>query len=305
MQRLEFHVSYDCPNNCIFCSEKDQLDKFRGQFVEKKSIINNLQRFSARGFKHITFTGGETTLHPDIIDLVRLAKQLGYKTYISSNGGLFSSNKFCKKIIPHLDEICFSVHGHNAKIHNLLTNNGSSFSKVNKALINLENSQSEVFGFINIVITKHNFPFIDEIINFISQYKKIKQVLVSNIAPEGGGLNDFINLTVPLKEIQEKVPFLVESSRKKFLNIRFFGLPLCMLDGYEIYSNDIYWSSRTTLERWGKGDKVILKKTLSQDPSRKRIYVEKCNGCIKRGLCGGIFEKYVDEFGDEEIGIAS
>lgn len=305
MERLEFHISYDCPNDCIFCSEKDQLDKFRGQFVEKKSILDNLQVFSARGFNHVTFTGGETTLHPDIVDLVRSAKQLGYKTYISSNGGLFASSAFSKKIFPFLDEVCFSVHGHNAKFHNFLTKNKQSFSRLKKALENMEKYGSDIFCFVNIVITKYNFPFIDEIINFISQYKKIKQVLVSYVAPEGSGFKNFINLTVPLKEIKKKVPFLVEFSQKKSLNIRFFGLPLCVLDGYEIYSNDVYWSSRTTLERWAKGGEVILKKTLSHDPSRKKIYTEKCNDCVKRGLCGGIFEKYVDEYGNKEIGIAS
>jgi len=300
-KRLEFHISYFCPNNCIFCSEQDQLIKFSGQFVQKVVIKKKLKENAQKGFEHITFTGGEPTLHPDILDLVRFAKRLKYKTYISSNGGLFSSNKFCKEITPFLDEICFSVHGYNAELHNLLCGNKSSFSRVNRALKNLENSKSDIFGFINIVLTKNNFPFIEKTIHFVSQFKKIKQILISNIAPEGSGLKNFRNLTVPLSEIKKKVPFFVETARKKSLKIRFFGLPLCILGGYEIYSNDIYWSSRLTLEKWKKGDKTILKETLSDSPSRNRMYVSKCKDCIKKGLCGGIFKEYIKEFGDEEI----
>jgi MoaA/NifB/PqqE/SkfB family radical SAM enzyme len=300
-KRFEFHISYDCPNNCVFCSEKDQLKKFQGQFIEERIIIDNLKKYSKDGFSHITFTGGEPSLHPDIVSLTHLAKDLGYKTYIGSNGGTFSSSKFCGNIIPYLDEVCFSVHGHTAKLHNYLTKNGQSFSKLKKAFENIEKNDSGIFCFVNIVITKYNFYYVEKIIDFVSQYKKVRQVLISNIAPEGNGLRNFKELSVPFNEIKRQVPNIIEVAKKKSLNVRFFGLPLCILDGYEIYSNDIYWSPRLTMEKWMKGGKTIIKKTFSHKPSRNRIHAPKCNGCRKRGLCEGVFEEYIKVYGDKEL----
>jgi MoaA/NifB/PqqE/SkfB family radical SAM enzyme len=302
IKRLELHISYNCSNSCVFCSERYQLSRFPGQFVQREIVEGELEKSAKKGFNHVTFTGGESTLHPDIINLVQSAKQLSYKTYLSSNGGLFSSSKFCRKIIPYLDEICFSVHGHNAKLHNFLTKNKQSFSRLKKALANINKSPQDFFCFINIVITKYNFDQVEKIINFVSRYKKVRQVLISNIAPEGNGLKNYKELCVPLGEIKKRVPHIIEAAKNNSLNIRFFGLPFCTLDGYEIYSNDTYWSPRLTLEKWKESGKTIIKRTYSHKPSRNRAHTQKCKECRKKGLCEGAFEEYIKVFGDKELG---
>lgn len=301
MKRLEFHISYACLNNCIFCSERGQLEEFEGQFVKKEEIEEKLKQFSKKGFNHITFTGGEPTLHPNFIEIVRSSKELGYKTYISSNGGLFSSKMFCQKAFPHLDEICFSIHGHNAKLHNFLTCNKQSFNRLLMALNNAVESAEDIYGFINIVITKHNFDFLEKIIGFISHYKKIRQILISNFAPEGNGLRNFRELAVPLAKIRERVGKIVNLAKNKSFVIRFFGMPLCILKGHEDFSNDLHWSPRTTIEQWKKNGKIFLKQTLSYKPIRKRIKTMKCKDCLNRRICGGVFTRYYQEFGDNEL----
>lgn len=299
--RLEFHISYSCLNNCIFCSEQDQLKKFKGQFVDTRKIVTKLKQFSQAGFNHITFTGGEPTLHPNFIELLRISKRLGYKTYVSSNGGLFSSKRFCQRILPYLDEICFSIHGYNAKLHNFHTCNKRSFSRLLRALQNIEEASKDIYGFINIVVTKYNLDSLEKIINFVSHYKKIRQILISNLAPEGNGLNNFKELVVPLSKIEEKVGKLVYLAQNRSLILRFFGLPLCSLNGYQDFSNDVHWSSRATIEKWQENSKIFLKTTLSYKPVRKRIKTNKCKNCLGQRVCGGIFKRYYQEFGDNEL----
>lgn len=301
IQRLEFHISYHCINNCLFCSEREQLERFRSQFVEKEEIKKRLKQFSKRGFNHITFTGGEPALHPNFIELVRLAKQLNYKTYVSSNGGLFSSKRFCQRILPYLDEICFSLHGHNAQLHNFHTRNKTSFSRLIKALENTEELSKNVYGFVNIVVTKYNFDFLEKIIDFVSHYKWIKQVLISNLAPEGNGLRNFRELAVPINQIEKKVGDIINLAQKKSLNVRFFGLPFCLMGNYQAFSNDVYWTPRATIEKWQNKKKIYFKTTFSYQPTRKRIKPEKCKKCQVKKICGGVFQKYLQVFGDEEL----
>lgn len=301
IRRLEFHISYSCFNNCIFCSERDRLNKFKEQFVKKESIIKILKWFSSRGFNHITFTGGEPTLHPNFTELVQLAKQLNYKTYVSTNGGLFSLKRFCQKTLPYLDEICFSLHGHNAKLHNFHTRNKTSFSRLLRAIKNVEEATEDVYGFINIVITKYNFDSLEKIIDFVSYYKKIKQILISNLAPEGNGLNNFKELVMPLSQIKQKISNIVHLAQNMSLVVRFFGLPLCLLDGYQDFSNDVHWSPRATIEKWQENSKIFLKTTLSYKPIRKRIKTNKCKNCLGREVCGGIFKRYYQKFDDSEL----
>jgi len=301
MNRLEFHISYSCLNNCLFCSEQDQLEKFEGQFVAKKIIERKLEKFSQRGINHITFTGGEPTLHPNLIEILRFAKELDYRTYISSNGGLFTLKRFCRKALPYINEICFSIHGHNAKLHNFHTCNKKSFSRLLRALKNIEESPEDISGFGNVVMSRYNFDFLYEIIDFISRYKKIRQILISNFAPEGNGLHNFRDLVVSLSRIKEKIGEIVQLAQDRSLVVRFFGLPLCILNNYEDFSNDLHWSPRTTFEQWEINKHVFLKKTLSYKPVRERIKASKCKECFKKDICAGVFKRYYQEFGDLEL----
>lgn len=303
VERLEFHISYKCANSCIFCSEAGQLQKFKNRFVNFDSIKNKLDYFASKGIRHVTLTGGEPTLHPRFIEIIQTAKRLMYTVYCSSNGGLFSFKGFCDKAFFYVDEVCFSLHGHNGKLHNFHTSNCESFGKLMNALENVERSKSGVFLFINTVITRYNFASLEKIIDLASSFKKVKQILLSNFAPEGRGMANFKKLVVPLKEIQGAVPRLVEYAHKKALIIRFFGLPLCALKGYELYSNDAHWSPRITVEQWKGPKHTFLKETLSCYPTRNRIKLKICENCSQGSSCGGLFKKYFLEFQGRELAI--
>ena len=57
-----------------------------------------------------------------------------------------------------------------------------------------------------------------------------------------------------------------------------------------------------TVERQrGPGGSVRLGSIVTRRPTRNRRYVRACRGCGYRDLCGGVFEAYVDHFGDGEI----
>ena len=144
------------------------------------------------------------------------------------------------------------------------------FRSLSKALANIEEAKENIFGFVNIVITKYNFDFLSEIIEFIGRCKKIKQVLVSNFAPEGNGLSNFNELVVPLLRIKEKVGDIVSQTENQSIAVRFFGVPLCVLSGYWDYSNDVYWSPRATIEQWETNKKIFLKKRSEEHTSELR-----------------------------------
>ncbi|RJO64361.1 MAG: radical SAM protein [Candidatus Omnitrophota bacterium] len=302
-KRLEFHISYKCVNNCIFCSEAGQLNKRNNHFVDFNIIQNKLKYFAEKGLNHITLTGGEPTFHPSFVEIIQSAKQLMYTVYCSSNGGLFSLKRFCDKTLFYVDEICFSLHGHSGTLHNLHTANRESFSRCMNALENIERSKGDIFLFINTVITKYNVSSLEKVIDLVSNFKKVKQILFSNFAPEGNGLANFKKLVVPLKEIKTAVPRLVEYANKKALIIRFFGLPLCVLKGYELYTNDFHWSPRITVEQRKSSKNIFLKETLSCYPTRNRIKIHVCESCSMSSNCGGIFKRYYLEFKDKEFAI--
>ncbi len=301
IKRLEFHISYSCSNSCLFCSEADQMKTFKDRFVGKDVILRHLRLSADKGMKHLTLTGGEPTLHPDFIDIVTDAKHLGFIVYVSSNGGKFSSSEFCRRALPYLDEISFSLHGPNAKIHNMHTRNNKSFSLLMRSLQNIERSQFSPALFINSVVTLYNVDVLEQNLRMIAPFKKIKQVLISNIAPEGRAKERFDKLVVPLDRLRNKVNKLVRIAQDNSVLIRFFGMPLCSLGSRPDVSNDLHWSPRLTLELRKTAHKTILKKTISLKPDRNRKKSRICRRCSCNAVCSGVFDLYLSRFGDEGI----
>lgn len=301
MARVEFHISYSCDNNCLFCSEGDQLKKFLGQFVASKVIIGKLGAFAKKGFNHVVLTGGEPSYHPDFIEILSKLKNLNYITYVTTNGGLFYKKKFAQQAFPFIDQVCFSLHGHTAKLHNFHTGNKNSFSRQKLALSRFQDSAFDMEGFVNIVVTKYNVNYLTEVINFISRFSKVKQVIISSLAPEGRGLTNFSKLSVPFSFLTTKIGDLVSLANSLGLRISFFGMPLCVLGEYRNYSNDLGWTPRVTIEKWENVKKIILKTTFSFKPTRKRIKTTRCQQCSKKKICGGVFFKYFELFGEKEL----
>ena len=301
MERLEFHISYRCSNRCIFCNERDRIEEFGPQPVDIKSIEHHLIIKRKEGFNHVTFTGGEPTLVDGFIDILRFSKDLGYTTYTTSNGAKFCSRTYTKEALKYLDEICLSLHGDSAKLHNLHTQNCESFSKIIKAFENISISSKKLKLSVNTVVTKFNIDKLEKIVRLILRYNKVKNYIVSNIAPEGDGLRNFSLIVTRLHKFKKQIKVLAGLARKHSLTLRFFGIPLCILGKDLIYSNDLFWDQRATIEKDLINGEVVLNEVRDYLPQRNRVKTVKCKACIFDSLCGGVFNSYISQFQGNEL----
>lgn len=298
MKRLEFHISYKCNNNCIFCGEGLKLRKSGDKFLPLPVIKKELIKKRKEHFSHLTLTGGEPTFHPDFFEILILAKKLGFKTYVSTNGGLFVYPDFCRRAALYLNEVCFSIHGHNSKLHNFHTKNPASFRTLKEALENAQKILKYTKIYSNTVVTRSNFKFLPDIMELAAK-NGVSQTLISNIVPLGNGLANFEKIAVRLRDFEKIIPRLARIGEKENIPVRFFGLPLCIIGkDFSDYSNDLWWSPRLTIEQ---AEKTSLSEMKGILPVRERVKTEKCSFCRENKKCGGIFERYYLDFGEKEL----
>jgi hypothetical protein len=71
------------------------------------------------GRGEVDFDGGEPTLNPELIPLVRYAREIGYRRInVTTNGRLAFYEDFAKKLVRSgLTTLLFSVHGPDAQSH--------------------------------------------------------------------------------------------------------------------------------------------------------------------------------------------
>lgn len=302
MERLEFHLTYTCPQACVFCSEEDRMKAFKDHPVSLQEVARVLALKWKEGFRHVTFTGGEPTIYPRFWNVLRCARKLGYATYITTNGNTLAFEGYARKALPYLSEICFSVHGPDAKIHDGATGDKGSFALLHRALQNVEAFSAETYVLVNFVVTPKNIDSLTDTLEFVGQFRKVRHFLVSNLASEGGGKHRYLELAVPLERIGREAPKLAQVADKRGIVLRFFGVPACVLGTHKRLSNDFHWSPRATIERGrDRQGRVGLVEIRGWTPTRGRVQTEKCAPCSYRRCCPGIFERYRREFGDGEL----
>jgi MoaA/NifB/PqqE/SkfB family radical SAM enzyme len=112
-------LTYDCNDRCIFCLDSHTHD---GTVRDRESIKAQILDGRRKGAERLILSGGEPTIHPQYVDFIRLGHAAGYaKVQTVTNGRMFAYRDFLVRCIDAgLDEITFSIHGPNARIHDAL-----------------------------------------------------------------------------------------------------------------------------------------------------------------------------------------
>ena len=297
MRRLELHITYTCPERCVFCSEEHRMQAYNAFPVTLGRVVRILREHAERGVEAVHFTGGEPTVHPDFHAILRVAKKLGLRTSMGTIGTGLANPTFAARAMPDLDDVLFSLHGPDAATHDALTRRPGSFDKLVRAV---ENSSHKP-GFrpsFNTVLTRHNLATLPDTAALVASMGAGLWI-VSNTTPEGLGEDAYPDLTVRLDDIRAIAPEVVR--RAGDVIVRFFGVPLCALPDVRMFSNDLHWDPRVTVEWASHPGKVSMDALYSWTPERKRTWVEACGACAWKGLCAGVFARYVETYGDGEI----
>jgi len=298
MKRLEFHISYICPHKCIFCSEADRMDDFQNHPLSLLQIKTILVDRRKKWYEHVNFTGGEPTLIPGFLDLLKFTKKLGYKIYVGTSGVMFSSEIFAQEALKYINELSLSVHWYSLETCGKQTGMKWHFNNFPTIARNIEKYKTDNYFFLNIVINTYNYTDVEKIMDFVmnSGYN-FQQALVSNIAPEGSAKHNYKDLAFDLNDFKNFIPWIVNKCISSEKILRFFWIPSCILwEENADYSNDEHWEERHTIERvFDKNWKAALVDIYSPDNSRERTFVEKCKKCKwKEKPCTWIFQKYLD-----------
>jgi MoaA/NifB/PqqE/SkfB family radical SAM enzyme len=297
MRRLEFHITYQCPERCTFCSEETRMADYSAFPVTFGRVARVLREQAERGVEAVHFTGGEPTIHPQFVEILQLARKLGMRTSIGTIGTRLSDPGFAARALPYLDEALFSLHGPDAAVHDAQTRRPGSFVRLSRAM-ELARQQPGFRLFVNTVLVRNNAAHIVETVRLANE-RGAELIVVSNVTPEGAGEAGYPALTLRLDEVRTLVPRILEAAGASI--VRFFGLPACALGDARMYANDLHWNPRVTFEWARHPDRVSLEGIYSWAPDRKRTQTAVCGSCSWNRLCHGVFTRYVELYGDTEL----
>ena len=172
-----------CNSRCIFCLDTDTP---RNVYVP----VDDVRRELLRGREQlradkVILSGGEGSIHPQFIDLIRYAREIGYdRVQTVTNGVMFARADFYRDAVAAgLGEITFSLHGHTPELHDRLTGTPGAFRKLMKAMIRALRDGRVIVN-VDICINKQNVAVIDQVVELCLSVG-VREFDLLHVIPQG------------------------------------------------------------------------------------------------------------------------
>lgn len=174
-------VSSRCNNDCVFCGLKEYGIDY---VVPLHEVQEQLKVFFKNGMRRIVFTGGEPTIHPEILDIVGEAKSQGFTSIsLFTNARRFKSQGVAKAFKDAgLDSVMGSLHGRTAETHDAGVRSKGAFEQTVQGLRAL--AESGIRLVVNTPVTETNIAEIVPMYELVSSLNgQVSRWQLSNLFP--------------------------------------------------------------------------------------------------------------------------
>jgi MoaA/NifB/PqqE/SkfB family radical SAM enzyme len=179
---LFIDVTTDCNMGCHFCSTKKHRHEYGFQNVPFSTAKKFLDKFRMADF--VGFCGaGETFLNPDLFEIVKYAKELKMKVYVTTNGTLIHK-RMNELLTSNLDTLEISLKETNASDYQRITDSKDfkleSMIAMIRELSELPQRPRLKMSYVWDRNRVHNVPHVIKIANQCG----VDEVLFQNLIPD-------------------------------------------------------------------------------------------------------------------------
>lgn len=289
-EELVIRLLEPCNAKCDFCA---CIGVMEDAAHDARLVRRQLEQGVADGYRHVSFTGGEPTLLPQLPEYVALAKELGMtRVNLQTNGVKLKDPALAKALgEAGLDQILLSLHSHRAEVHDAVLKLEGAFDAAVEGIDHCIAAGIRVR--LNFVIHRDNLADVHDYLVFI--YRRFDRkltrswhghlgVTLSFVSPIGWTL-EHLEIVPSITEAAPVLAKALEAAEALGLDVHvpgLCGLPLCTMPGYEPFFQEFRGAGVPELDT--------------------RTYVAACEGCDYRDRCSGYWTKYLEIHGDHELG---
>lgn len=278
-QKVIMNVTYVCNNRCTFCAvgTRTQVDGHPQRQRE------HLDRYRAMGVEMVDFDGGEPTLNPELVALVRYARAAGYtRVNVTTNGRMLAYEKYAKALVRSgLTTLLFSVHGPDAQLHAQQVGVAEAFEQTTQGIrYALAHAPPGVELGMNITLTKGNHQHLEAMAQ-LAWDLGLRWMNIQFLTPFGRATK----WIAPDTQAAADIAMGVIDRWQDRMKFQVINLPFCFMPGYERFLlGDLQKLQRHMI--FVNNDDVNLAEYLAERRARKPA----CAPCPHAVFCGGFYE---------------
>ncbi len=299
--QVEIQLGHMCNNRCVFCVSGQETALGRAGPLDREPILAEIRSAFAAGHRKITLLGGEPTLQPAFLDVLRETVRLGFEEIvIFTNGVKTARAAFVDEIIATGGRFTFrfSLQGATEEAHERTTRKDGSFARLVQSMKHVH-ARGQTLT-VNMCVVQSNYESVD-VFPALLLPLGVSQLHLDMVRPLDAGVRTESEFSDMIPHYSAMVPALERMIRgfPKGFDVNIGNLPYCISpqlapfihhDGEKTMTIAVDGAKKLS-KPW---DKYLVKRRDKSKPAP-------CKQCVFDARCSGVFEKYREMYGDGEF----
>jgi len=231
-------LTFDCNDHCVFCLDTLAHD---GEMRDPNDVKAQILDGRRKGAERLILSGGEPTIHPRYVDFIKLGRLAGYdRIQTVTNGRMFRYREFLTRCLDAgLQEITFSLHGPNARIHDALVGVKGAFDQEVTGLKHALDDGRAIVN-IDVCVNRGNVKQLPAMIETFYAMG-VREFDLLHVIPFGNAWKE--GREVLFYDLEEMRPYLLEAfawARKPDVHVWLNRFPVKHCEGFHDLIQDPY-----------------------------------------------------------------
>jgi MoaA/NifB/PqqE/SkfB family radical SAM enzyme len=300
-KQIEVQLGHMCNNRCVFCVSGQQTERGNAGPLDLMPQLREIEKARADGHTKLTLLGGEPTLQPGFLDLVRRAVALGFEEIvIFTNGAKTARPAFIDEIRATRGNFTWriSIQGGTEEAHERTTQKVGSFGRIVRTMEALRERGERVT--VNMCVVSSNYASIAAFPELCAQHGVV-QLHLDMVRPLDAGDRTEDELRAMIPRYSDMVPALeaMTSGFPDDFDVNIGNLPYCIAPKLARY---IHHDGEHTLTVAVDGEDDISQPWDKYEVKRRdKSKPERCRECVFEPHCSGVFDAYARFHGTDEL----
>jgi len=302
-EQFEIQLGHLCNDRCVFCASGQLTQRGQAPLLAAAMLAQEIRDARARGARRIIFVGGEPTIQPAFLEMVQLAVTLGFeRIVIFTNGSKPARTDLIDRVIATGGnfEWRFSFHGATREAHERTTRRKGSFDQVHRSLARVtERGQRAT---INMCVCRQNYESIEGFAELLRPFG-VAALHVDMLNPYDVGdlsRDELADIMPRYGDLARPLERMVRALPDGF-DVNIGNLPFCVaptLAPWIHHGGNATWTVRAADDG---GSSLQSGRSLFVMKSEHKKKPATCGECVFDRRCGGVFGRYADRFGSDEL----
>jgi MoaA/NifB/PqqE/SkfB family radical SAM enzyme len=300
-KQIEIQLGHMCNNRCVFCVSGQETALGRARPLDVSPILAEITKAYEGGHRKLTLLGGEPTLQPGFMTVVRHAVKTGFDdVVIFTNGVKTSRESFIDEVLETGGRFTWrlSLQGATKESHERTTRKDGSFDRLEETMTWLRKKGERLT--INMCVVQSNYESVAEFPKMVNEYGAV-QLHLDMVRPLDAGVRTEDEFRGMIPRYSDMVPALTKmmDGFPEGFDANVGNLPYCVAPHLARW---IHHDGQRTLTIAVDGatdfskpwDKYLVKR-------RDKVKPDSCASCVFDGRCSGVFEMYEQFYGADEF----